>query len=67
MRKEGNLMVTVNEPKFLTAKKVSEILDVSESSAYRIIRKLNAELEEKGKIVIPGKISKRYFEEKVYI
>jgi transposase len=53
--------------KFFNAKDVAEILDVSESSAYRIIRKLNQELEEQGKIVIPGKISKRYFEEKVYM
>lgn len=53
--------------KFLTAKKVSEILDISETSAYRIVKKMNDELKKQGKIVIPGKISKRYFEEKTYI
>ncbi len=60
-------MVEKKVSKFFNAKDVAEILDVSESSAYRIIRKLNQELEEQGKIVIPGKISKRYFEEKVYM
>ena len=53
--------------KFLSAKKVSEILDISETSAYRIVKKMNDELKKQGKIVIPGKISKRYFEEKTYI
>lgn len=60
-------MVEKKVSKFFNAKDIAEILDVSESSAYRIIRKLNQELEEQGKIVIPGKISKRYFEEKVYM
>lgn len=60
-------MVEKQESKFLTAKDISIILDVSESSAYRIIRKLNSELEDQGKIIIPGKVSRRYFEEKVYM
>ncbi|KAB3534443.1 transcriptional regulator [Alkaliphilus pronyensis] len=55
------------DPKFYHAQDIAQIMDVSESSAYRIIKKLNQELEEQGKIVIPGKISKRYFEEKVYL
>lgn len=60
-------MVEKQESKFLNAKDIASILDISESSAYRIIRKLNQELTQQGKIVIPGKISKRYFEEKVYM
>lgn len=60
-------MDKLDEPKFLSAKTVSEILDVSETSAYRIIKKLNKELESQGKITIPGKISKRYFDEKTYL
>lgn len=60
-------MRRLEEVKFLKAKDVSMILQVSESTAYRIIKQLNHELEEKGKIIIPGKISKRYFEEKMYM
>lgn len=63
----NNQKVTVKDPKFYHAQDIAQIMDVSESSAYRIIKKLNAELEDQGKIVIPGKISKRYFEEKVYL
>lgn len=37
------------------------------SKAYKIIRELNEELEQRGYIVVPGKVSKRYFYEKVYI
>lgn len=53
--------------RFLGAKDVQEILKVSETTAYRVIKKLNNELEGKGYIVISGKISKKYFEEKVYM
>lgn len=63
----NNQKVMVKDPKFYHAQDIAQIMDVSESSAYRIIKKLNAELADQGKIVIPGKISKRYFEEKVYL
>ena len=35
-------------------------------NAYRLIRQLNAELEQKGFVVVKGKISRKYFEERVY-
>ena len=57
--------VTIEKAKFLNAEEVASILGVSESSAYRIIKKLNNELKEQGFVIIPGKISKRYFEQKV--
>lgn len=40
---------------------------ISETTAYRLIKKLNEELEKKEKITIKRKISKRYFEEKTCI
>lgn len=45
---------------------VMEILDVKETKAYEIIRELNKELEKKGKITVAGRVSKKYFEEKLY-
>ena len=45
---------------------VSKELEVSDSYAYRLIRQLNAELEQKGFVVVKGKISRKYFEERVY-
>lgn len=53
------------QPKFLKAADVASILGVSETTAYRIIRSLNQELKQQGKIIVAGKISKRYFGEKV--
>lgn len=50
----------------LTAKEVSEYLSISVPMAYKIIRKLNDELEDKGYIVICGKINRQYFESKIY-
>lgn len=45
---------------------VMEALEVSESKAYGIIKKLNQELEAQGYIVVRGKVSRVYFEEKLY-
>ena len=56
-----------SEKKFLTAKDVSELLGVSLSTAYRIIKRLNDDLTRAGKITVPGKISSRYFFENIYI
>lgn len=50
-----------------TVKDVMRILQVKQTKAYKIIRELNEELEQRGYIVAPGKVSKRYFYEKVYI
>ena len=55
------------QKKFLTATDVAEILNVSKSTAYRIIRKLNDELDKAGKITVAGKVSARYFYENTYL
>ena len=55
------------ESRFLSAADVSELLGVSSTTAYRIIKQLNDELKKQGKIVISGKIASRYFYEKVAI
>ena len=51
---------------FISAKEVARELEVSESFAYRLVRKLNDELEKQGFVVVKGKISRKYFEERVY-
>lgn len=50
----------------LNVRDVMAALEVSESKAYGIIKQLNSELSAKGYIVIPGKVSRAYFEEKLY-
>ena len=60
-------MAKVIESRFYNAHEISEILQVSTSYAYRLIRELNTELAGQGKITVRGKISRRYFDEKVYM
>ena len=52
--------------KFLKVDDVMQILGISKSAAYNIMRQLNDELKEKGYSVIRGKISRKYFEERFY-
>ena len=54
------------EKRFLRAEDVAEELSVSVSYAYKIIRQLNAELKEKGFITISGRVSREYFNKRVY-
>lgn len=57
----------VIQPLFYSASEVAEILGVSKNHAYSIIKKLNVELTASGKIIVAGKVSIRYFNEKIYI
>ena len=64
----------VEKRKMLTATQVAEILEISNSYAYKIIDQLNGELRKAGYLTIPGKVDslyleKRYFpsEEKIYV
>ena len=49
---------------YLSAAEVGEIMDCSESHAYRIIQQLNKGLEAKGYIIRPGRIPRRYLFER---
>lgn len=51
---------------FLRVEEVAEILDVSTSYAYKVIRELNEELKRKGFITISGRINRGYFNERLY-
>nr|WP_297280132.1 DNA-binding protein [uncultured Butyricicoccus sp.] len=51
---------------FIHASEVAAVLGVSKPYAYKVVRQLNKELKEKGFLTISGKVSRRYFEERVY-
>lgn len=61
----GKVVKGVNE-KFLEVGDVMQILGISRSAAYKLMRQINSELEKKGYIVIRGKVSRKYFEERIY-
>lgn len=52
--------------RFLNAKDVAECMGISVPMAYKIIRRLNDELVAAGYIIVSGRISRTYFEQKVY-
>lgn len=52
--------------RFLTANDVAQYMGISIPMAYKIIRRLNDELMEMGYIIVVGRISRSYFEQKVY-
>jgi hypothetical protein len=51
---------------FIHAKEVATELGISEAHAYKLVRVMNAELKRNGFIVISGRVSRAYFNEKVY-
>ncbi|WP_368308240.1 HTH domain-containing protein [Mediterraneibacter gnavus] len=54
------------ERNYVTANELAETLGVSTGQAYKIIRRLNNELDKKGFITVSGKCPRRYLEEKWY-
>lgn len=46
---------------FMNANDVSQELQISRSSAYKVIRRLNDELQKKGYLIVNGKVPKNYF------
>lgn len=49
-----------------TAKDLKELLGVSESKAYQYIRQMNAELKEKGFLIVRGKVPAAYVKERFF-
>lgn len=52
--------------RLMDATEVAEQLGTSKAYVYKIIRKLNAELAKKGCLIVQGKVSRMYFEERYF-
>ena len=48
---------------FMNVKEVMEVLEVSESYAYKLMKRLNRELQAMGCQTIAGKVDRKYFYE----
>ena len=59
-------LIMDNKTAFISVAEIQKVLDVSESKAYRIVRSLNSELKKEGFLVLPGKVSRQYFNERFY-
>ena len=51
---------------YYTAKDISQMLDVSVSKGYELIKKMNQELEQEGYLVLSGKVPVAYFNQRWY-
>lgn len=58
-------MPQLKQAEFYRVEDVMKMLDVKQTKAYEIIKSLNDELKAKGKIVIAGRVSKKYFDERM--
>ena len=51
---------------FITASEVAEIMGISRSKAYQIVREMNRELKSQGYLTVAGKCPAQYFKQKFY-
>ena len=51
---------------FITAEEIQEIMNISRSKAYQIVRELNKKLKAMGYITIAGKCPIQFFKQKLY-
>ena len=54
-----------NQTPLVGVSEVQEILGISRSKAYQIIKELNMELKRDGFITINGRVSRKYFKERI--
>ena len=56
----------MTDNKLLSVDEIAKTIGISRSYAYRVIRKLNNELQESGHYVVPGKVNKAFLIEKFF-
>ena len=56
----------MTQESFVRAGEFASDLGYSKPYACKLVREMNEELKQKGFITIPGRVSRRYFEEKFY-
>ena len=59
--------VTQQEKVLITAQEVSELLGISISMAYKVIRDCNEELASMGKLTLRGKVNRKYLLKKLEV
>ena len=66
MTSTSNCVKNNTQSVFIKAAEVATMMDISRAYAYRIVRRLNAELEAKGILTIDGRTNRKYFLERCY-
>lgn len=58
--------VIMGKELFITADRVAEDFGVSKGFAYMMIREMNRELKAQGYLTVAGRVSKKYYLERIY-
>ena len=58
--------MNTQEKIYFDANDIAQMLGTSQGFAYKLIRSLNKELQDRGFITVSGKVSAKYFKEKYY-
>ena len=66
LRTRNKEVLHLSKELFVRAEEVAGALGISKPYAYKLVREMNEELKQKGFLTIPGRVSRRYFEEKFY-
>ena len=66
LRTNNKEVLYLSKELFVRAEEVAGALGISKPYAYKLVREMNEELKQKGFLTIPGRVSRRYFEEKFY-
>ena len=61
-KRQGDFMTA----QYITATEVAEIMGISRSKSYQIVRQLNKELKAQGYLTVAGKCPIQYFKQKFY-
>lgn len=56
----------MKNPIFITAQEVADELSISKTTAYKMIHTWNEQLKQKGYTTVPGRVSRKYFQEQFY-
>ena len=55
----------MQEKIYMTVQDVADMLGISKSKAYEIVRQMNQELQEKGYLTVAGRVNSKYFHKRV--
>lgn len=61
-----NTYIENKQSMFIKVDEICDLMEVSPSFGYKVIKDLNKELSDKGYIVVNGKVSRKYFFERFY-
>jgi len=56
----------MEENMFVTVEEVARDFQISKGFAYKLIKRMNDELKAQGYLTVAGRVSRKYYTEKIY-